>query len=279
MIVALQYFPSSSRKLNSNYVRIQNNAINVSEISHDLIFAVKQLNLDKLEEILMSVSDPTSLRYGEYLSSSDVSKVTGNPTSYKAIIKFLHANNIKIIKETLYGEFITVQTTISKWQSLLSTEFHSFKHKDKTDSIIYRASHYTLPSHLEPHISCIFNLVKLPLSTSSITPKHKLFDQSTPFISPPLLNSYYNIFDNTGNMTIKQTIYSAVQQYFSPSNLATFQDTFNIPSHPVDADKNNRANDQKCVDNPDDCGESNLDLQYIMAIAQNTYTSIVYVTV
>ena len=77
-----------------------------------------------------------------------------------------------------------------------------------------------------------------------------------------------------GISAVNQTVYSSQNQLYSPGDLNIFQNTFGIPNHPVDHDVNNRAT-TTCTYSI--CGESNLDLQYIMAIAQNTTTNLVYV--
>jgi len=99
------------------------------------------------------------------------------------------------------------------------------------------------------------------------------------YITPSLLNSYYDIFTNDGHNLATQSIFSSSNQYFSPANIASFQQAYNIPAHPVDADPNHRSSSFQCISNPSKCQESNLDLEYILALAQNTYTSLVYVCV
>ena len=62
--------------------------------------------------------------------------------------------------------------------------------------------------------------------------------------------------------------------YFSASDLAQFQSTYNIPLHPVDHDPGSRNSESTCLSQPSKCYENNLDLQYSMAIAQNVSTTV-----
>jgi len=130
------------------------------------------------------------------------------------------------------------------------------------------------------YLSSIHNLVELPIpiiSTLSTVKMTELISAKTAYsgtITPPVLNQYYNIFTNSGNSLVSQTVYSTSQQYFSPSDIAAFQSNYHIPPHPVDFDPNSRNSSAQCIANYMACIESNLDLEYIMAIAQQTPTSI-----
>jgi hypothetical protein len=68
-----------------------------------------------------------------------------------------------------------------------------------------------------------------------------------------LLNSYYNITFNTGNSLASQAVFESLGQYFSPSDLAQFQTTYNLPVEPVAADIGGYSSDAQCTANANNC--------------------------
>ena len=49
--------------------------------SHEVIFAVKQRNLDIIERHVLKVSDPKNVEYGAYLSRFEMAELSANPES------------------------------------------------------------------------------------------------------------------------------------------------------------------------------------------------------
>jgi len=67
-------------------------------------------------------------------------------------------------------------------------------------------------------------------------------------------------------------LFEALGQDFSPDDLRDFQRKFHIKEHSVD--RVIGPNDpNKCKTSPDSCGEANLDVQYIMGVAQDVHTT------
>ena len=244
--------------------------------SHSLIFAVFQKNIDVLDWRLLQVSDPVSSLYGRFLDDSEIAEISSNKRGSRALKYYLVENGAVIEHETLHDEFIISSAPISVWESLFSTKFESYKCFDCKNRI-YRASHYTLHESIAEHVMGVFNLIHFPMKSSSgkiYMSMPQIAEGYANTITPSKLNSYYNIFSNNGSMDVTQTIYSSLDQSFSSTDLAAFQSTFNIPSHPVDADPNDRDDPFICDEFPSNCAESSLDIQYITAIAQNTFTSV-----
>ena len=57
--------------------------------NHTVVFAVQQLNLDKLEEELIAVSTPGSPKYMKHWTRDDVAKLTANPNATAKVRAFL----------------------------------------------------------------------------------------------------------------------------------------------------------------------------------------------
>lgn len=71
--------------------------------------------------------------------------------------------------------------------------------------------------------------------------------------------------------SVSQSVFE-VGQSFSTSDLTTFQQTYKLLVNPV-SKVIGPNNGWACFFNPDDCAEASLDVQYMMAMAQNASTT------
>lgn len=97
------------------------------------------------------------------------------------------------------------------------------------------------------------------------------------YVTPALLNRIYSIDSNSGGGLGSQAVYETIGQSFSPSDLALFQKQFGLPSQPVAEDIGGHMSNTACKNNNgNDCIEANLDVQYLMAVAQAVPTTYYY---
>jgi len=250
--------------------------------SHEVIFAVKQRNLDQLEKILYDVSDPKSPHFGKHMNRREVANLTANAAGTDAVLTYLKSNGAQIVKKTPYGEYITAKAPVSLWEKLFSTKFYAFAHQNHAHDPIFRAYEYSVEDQLNEHVEAVFNTVQLPprLAPSKVIKKHegkKVGDTAASgTITPALLNSYYNVASNVGSTLASQAVFESLGQYYSPSDLALFQTNYNLPQDPVDYDVGGYVSDSACVSNANNCVEANLDVQYMMAMSQTTPTTYWY---
>jgi len=245
--------------------------------SHELIFEVKPKNMDKLESILHVVSDPFSRNYGSHLTRDEVTALTKNNEGLVALRSFFSSNDIQVISESLHGEFMTTKTSISTWERVFSTKFLKFQHVENMLPTVLRALHYTIPDSIAPFVETVYKVTDFPITELTPLAKASTFHPINNTVSPALLNSYYNIFSNTGSTETKQTIFSSYGQYWSSADLAAFQARYDIPSHPINSDPDKRVSDYRCINNFASCWLGNQNTQYLTAIAQNTSISVEYV--
>jgi subtilase family serine protease len=141
---------------------------------HDVVVAVKSLNLDRLEEIVLEVSNPVSPQYGHYLTPQEVGKLVSNPVGFAAVVEYftVHQPDVNIIWQSRYGEYITLRATVAKWEHLLQAEFH---HYDRTDNRgrqiepVLRCDDYAIPLEIAEHVDAIFMTSQLPLMDNSMS--------------------------------------------------------------------------------------------------------------
>ena len=254
--------------------------------NHEVIFAVKQRNIDKLEQLLHEVSNPKSKLYGKHKSRREISDMTTNHASAQHILQYLQNQNVAVSKVSKHKDFITATAPIHIWENVFDAQFYDFESVDGTSENVMRALEYSLPDYIEEHVHAVFNTVQLPLintiraivkkeATASKSPIHS--DASgvlvSGYVTPALLQNYYSIATLNGTVNSTQAVYSDGSNYFSPSDLSVFQRTFKLYQNPVSTVIGGNSNDAICISNPSVCGESNLDVQYLMGVSQLSPTT------
>jgi len=147
--------------------KITDESVNKFEL-HEVVVAVKQLNLDKVEEILHMISDPFSEQYGKYLSREAIGDLTSNPRGMQILKRYFERNNVEITGVTIYGEYFILRAPIFTWEKIFSTTFSYFLHPDDCKIKIRRASGFTLDKVIHPHISAVFNVDYMNLHENGI---------------------------------------------------------------------------------------------------------------
>ena len=81
-----------------------------SECSHKVIIAVKQLNLDLLEDLVHDISNPDSKNYGQHQSINEIHALTSNVASTNYIMEYLERTwppEHFTMEKSFFGDFIT----------------------------------------------------------------------------------------------------------------------------------------------------------------------------
>lgn len=87
-------------------------------------------------------------------------------------------------------------------------------------------------------------------------------------MTPQLIAKTYRMPNETDATTrANMAVFEALGQSYSPDDLVKFQQLYRLPLQNVSQVIGPNSPDQ-CVSNPNNCGEANLDVQYIMAMAQ-----------
>lgn len=255
-----------------------------SDFIHEVTFVIRQRNMIELTTILNDVSDLRSVNYGRHMTKEEVAQLTSNPEARDAVVSHLTDSGATIVAETLHGEYITANASISVWESMFNTQFFMF-HQQKHDSTIrkfVRAESYSIPIGLQLHVEGVFNAVDMPPPYMGSFGKLVLADEgaeentlaTTSFMVPSTLRKFYNVSNTKGSSASTQAVFATIEQYFSPSDLAKFQSEAKLPLQKVFKSVGGRSSDAVCVADPDSCAEGNLDVQYIMAaspISPTTY--------
>lgn len=247
---------------------------------HKVVFVIRQKNMIELIRILHDVSDPASENYGHHLTRDEVAGLTSNPESHDALGLYLLSEGVRIVAETKGGEYVTGEAPIEIWERMFNTAFFVYHQRQKNGSIkeVVRAEMYSIPRELDAHVESVLNTVEMPQIRrgGQLTGKTSNTDMrlaSYPgAVTPQKLKAYYNMSKSVGNSRSTQAIFAAGDQNFSPIDLKKYQidqklviqSAMNISGH---------ANHTVCVVDPSHCGESNLDIQWIMATSQGSPTT------
>ena len=70
-------------------------------------------------------------------------------------------------------------------------------------------------------------------------------------------------------------MFESLGQYYSPSDLTSFAKSNNYSLVNI-KDHGGHQSSAECESNPNNCGEANLDVQYIIAVAQGVPTTFYY---
>jgi subtilase family serine protease len=269
----------------------------LSHVDHTGVFAIKQRNFDELKLQLEKVSDPNSGFYGEYMTKDEINEWTIDPVSAHHIQRYLELHQFTVIDTINNGEYITASAPIHIWEKVLNTEFFEFSlnaeewNLQEDDPALklrfLRAKQYSLPDELHEHVSYVFNIISFPQpqdlieSTkrqSKLLKKHiniegKIYSS---YVTPALLAKVYDIRNTTGSSLASQAVYETIGQTFSPKDLTLFQKFFELRIHPMSQVIGGHSSDSTCLRDINDCVEANLDIQYLMAMSQNSPTTYYY---
>jgi tripeptidyl-peptidase-1 len=267
--------------------------------SHTVVFAVKQLRMAELEDTLLDISNPFSENYGKHWTHAQVGEFTSNPSAAAAILEYLNLKDIRIDQRTLFDEFITATASVKVWEDMLNTEINTYAMKPETqaalngakDEMIIRCESYSLPVELMEHVDAVFKTVQIP--DPRVDKSHKCingvpgtapFNRASSasilisvFVTPQLLYNYHNISSPYGSSLVSQVVYETINDALNPDDLMNFQNFFSLTATPIVKIIGGHVDTNACNSSVySGCIQSNLDTQYIMAVAQGTPTTYHY---
>mmetsp|Transcript_54946 Transcript_54946/g.111686 ORF Transcript_54946/g.111686 Transcript_54946/m.111686 type:complete len:576 (+) Transcript_54946:1-1728(+) len=233
-----------------------------------VMIAVKHANLDKLDDVFWAVSTPGSARFRKFLTLDELNKLIANPNATSAVkewvVTTLGVDDMDITKG---GEFVRLVTTAGAVEREFGAEYYRWKHAS-TGRTIRRSISSTIPSAIAAHVDFIAHVSEFPRNfvANGINVKAGE-DTSDTKVTPEVIFNAYNVFPHTADHSTSMAVFEALGQAYSPNDLATFEQQFNVPSNKV-VDVIGPNKDYECASNPNDCTEANLDVQYILGVAQ-----------
>jgi tripeptidyl-peptidase-1 len=282
--------------LNEEYFHLSGSAH--PKATHAVKFEVKLRNLERLKQLVEDVSNPVHEDYGKHLTKEQLGEIITNHQAVEAIERYLNREGATVKGKTPNGEFIEAEAPIPSWEKIFSTKFFEYRHKKTPSFSVFRAHQFSLPLELHAHVEYVFDVVDLPPVITGGPIVYTPFDgdattnnerrkllrktktihsEAAGYVTPSLLNSQYSITSNTGNSLTTQAAMECVNQWLDTRDLTVFQNHFTLPNQPIASSIGGNVASGACAAHGlGNCTESNLDFQYLMAVAQRIPTIALY---
>ncbi|KAI1340531.1 peptidase S8/S53 domain-containing protein [Xylariaceae sp. FL0016] len=220
------------------------------------------------------IATPGHEKYGQHMTVEEIDAIVGPAAESKDLVFQWLGNHSLADGATVStrGNVVSVKTTISQAEALMSTEYSTFTNSESGKTSARTLSVY-IPEALEGHIAMIqpttfFGFKKFTPyvhSQSSIGP-------DVTYTTPTTLAALYDFADIDTLTDGIMGVGGFIEQWPSKSDLSTFMDKFAIFDNEDETYTCTTVNDGECPKNPTggDIGiEANLDVQYARAITSN----------
>ncbi|KYQ88348.1 peptidase S8 and S53 domain-containing protein [Tieghemostelium lacteum] len=231
---------------------------------------LKQRNLEKLNEYFWQVSDPKSSFYQEYLTKVEIDElIRPSSKTFKEVLGFLDQHDITISERTVFSDYILIETSAKKVEEMFDCQLVKYQNlKDGTSRLRLDGS-ASVPTELLDHIDFVIGLseffdhnLKIPHYDVKTNYDNSDLVTNDILITPQILKSYYQVpSDAKGTQSNNYQGIAAFTDYFSMGALQQFDKAYNIPA------PNLTRNGTDCLDQGCDQYESDLDVQYMTAMA------------
>jgi len=246
---------------------------------------VKQSNLQLVEKLFWEVSDPKSANFGKHMTFEEVGALVRNEAATRSTVEFLKSIGVdeEQIRTDAHGSYVEVVMPVSLANAAFNAEFNVFNHTHASN-VIVKSEMAELPLALKEHVVSLPHVTYFPRVDRKvkIVPQLGLADsnlaaaarQTQQYVTPALLTKYYGIDTVQVSHGATQSLFEALGQQFDNQDLNTFQNKFGLTvkniSRIIGKDIPSACFQSTGAQS---CGEANLDVQYIMAIAQNAETT------
>ncbi|CAE7682935.1 tpp1 [Symbiodinium sp. CCMP2592] len=189
----------------------------------ELTFALRQQNLDKLDEAFWRVSTPSSAEYGQHWSNEAVHTLTApRPEHTAAVQSFLRRFGAEASPATPNGDFLVTTVTVEVAQKMLNASYVRLAH-GSGQTLLRAPEGYELPPEVAAAVDFVAPTVHVPgirrPPSQDAKPDPELFDTN----SPKNLRSLYNVGDAEGKApTNRMAVTAFLEQGYSEHSLEAF---------------------------------------------------------
>jgi len=154
----------------------------------DVIIALKNQNMDRLNSEIMAVSDPDSFRYGEHLTKDEVTALTTVPAeSQDLVAAWLETAGFALTKAPR-GDRFMFQASVAEVEQLFSTTVHEFTHAERS---VLQAGDLHAPAEVVPLLGSVVGVHGTPYKRSHVESSAQ--PHGVPDITPTTLKQVYNV--------------------------------------------------------------------------------------
>jgi tripeptidyl-peptidase-1 len=239
--------------------------------SINVVVQVAQRNIELLKDTALSVSDPRSPRYGQFLSSAEISAMTApSPADTEAVARWL-SPACTFAKVDHATGIIRATLNVKDASTLLDTKF-SRVHNGFTDQQTLRAGEYSVPQGVANKIDAIFGLHGLPTPPKSVEIEsfQPPIPSKIPAALPDVITKAYKISGKaSGSEKVRQAVAEFQGQTMNQTDVETFFQKY-VPDAPAkDATVYAFHGEPK---QGGDGIEAMLDIEFIMGVAPGVKT-------
>ncbi|KNC50473.1 tripeptidyl-peptidase 1 [Thecamonas trahens ATCC 50062] len=211
-----------------------------------------------------AVSDPASPDYRNFWSRKElIAAVAADKLDVQAVAAWMAEAGAEP-RLTATGDWLETTMTVAQAETLFGAKIEAFTWAtDDSDARILRTLEaVTVPTTVAPLVTAVVGLTSFPVTLGARRSRRESgVSLGTPKVTPQLLYKHYNVTEpapKVANLTMACAEFE--HQSFSPRDLTRFQRDFKLAEQKV----------SKVVGPNDGLGhtEANLDIQYIMALAQ-----------
>jgi tripeptidyl-peptidase-1 len=235
----------------------------------DVHLSLKQSNLNKVFEIARSVSDPDSKAYGQYLTSSQLAKLTAPKDAHKSVVENWLKNAGSPFKQ-ISSNILQARMKVGVAASLFKTNFQHVVNPGTGQKVV-QASTYELPEDVNDAIASVYGMHGFPMPRRMQQLKYPDVAE----VTPAVIAQTYDVagVKPSGSQKNRQAVPEFMDQTVNMTDLATFFSRY-VPDAPA-----SDAHIFKYVNAPGigkDGVESGLDVEYMMGVAPGVLTEYWY---
>ena len=244
--------------------KIENQMIHVT-------FALKNQNVELLRKKAIAVSTPGHPDHENYLTMEQVAQYT-KPSAEDRQNVLHYISTIPgsiVLKVSKHENFIECLMPVSSINKYFKADMKPYMHQEsKTVLLRSLEQGYSLPKEIADSVTLISGIVRLPSMENRVKMTKTASAQDDGLITPQVIWKRYNITVPTFvSSNSSQSVASFLQQYYSESDLALFQSTYNlVRQSPIVYGPNDESNPGV---------EASLDIQYLMGVGYKIRTTFV----
>jgi len=233
-----------------------------------------------LEKVFWEVSNPKHEKYGQHLTTEEITKLLAVPQSrVDAVSAYFSEQGASWIEVNPNKDMVTVTMPAAAVETALKTKLGFFVHSEHSNVRITRAqAAYHLPEEVAEHVSMVGELLQFPrmrlkslqnLATGAGTwPNACAASGCKGLVTPSVLAERYKFPSaNSSNGASSMAVAEFQGQYYKDTDLKTFGTSCH---RDVTVDKVIGGNTQSAGI------EAELDIEYIKSVAPNVPLTVIY---
>jgi subtilase family serine protease len=225
-------------------------------------FGLKHKNFEQFTETLNAVSYPSSSRYGQFLTNSEITEMIAAPSaSVDAVVAFLREHNINTYTTKSHGGYVVAMVPASVAAVMFETQLYSLRHSSGQTVSFHSLQGLSLPESLTQVVvylsgisTQIPHVMKPRVTTQAGSGATTVTDLKNLYSIPQT----YNI---TNGAQASQAVAEFQFQWFDPADTELFFEKYSTNNIGRKVQKINGTNRPQ-----QPAAESSLDVEYIMSM-------------